>query len=146
MVLTKPHMKPGIQFIIMKIFMKIVKICPKSPRFTVHVTLQILLQFYTHTLIVRIRHGVVKCWDLHLCLACPVAQFPRSGQSVFAVGLQAVGIGWGEKVEGYIVRNDTLLGYHSTYMYSPIPSLPCYFLQHCYTAYTAVCEWFEGTL
>ena len=28
-------MKPGIQFIIMKIFMKIVKICPKSPRFTV---------------------------------------------------------------------------------------------------------------
>ena len=35
MVLTKPHMKPGIQFIIMKIFMKIVKICPKSPRFTV---------------------------------------------------------------------------------------------------------------
>ena len=35
MALTKPHMKPGIQFIIMKIFMKIMKICPKSPRFTV---------------------------------------------------------------------------------------------------------------
>ena len=27
-------MKPRIEFIIMKIFMKIVKICPKSPRFT----------------------------------------------------------------------------------------------------------------
>ena len=35
MVLTNPHMKPRIKFIIMKIFMKIVKICPKSPRFTV---------------------------------------------------------------------------------------------------------------
>ena len=35
MVLTNPHMKPIIEFIIMKIFMKIVKICPKSPRFTV---------------------------------------------------------------------------------------------------------------
>ena len=35
MVLTNPHMKPRIEFIIMKIFMKIVKICPKSPRFTV---------------------------------------------------------------------------------------------------------------
>ena len=34
MVLTNPHMKPRIEFIIMKIFMKIVKICPKSPRFT----------------------------------------------------------------------------------------------------------------
>ena len=28
-------MKPGIKFIIMKIFMDIVKICPKSPQFTV---------------------------------------------------------------------------------------------------------------
>ena len=28
-------MKPITEFIIMKIFMKIVKICPKSPRFTV---------------------------------------------------------------------------------------------------------------
>ena len=36
-VLTNPHMKPRIQFIIMKIFMKIVKICPKSPQFTVDV-------------------------------------------------------------------------------------------------------------
>ena len=36
MVLTNPHMKPRIQFIIMKIFMKIVKICPKSPWFTIH--------------------------------------------------------------------------------------------------------------
>ena len=35
MVLTNPHMKPRIKFIIMKILMKIVKICPKSPRFTV---------------------------------------------------------------------------------------------------------------
>ena len=35
MVLTNPHMKHWIQFIIMKIFMKIVKICPKSPWFTV---------------------------------------------------------------------------------------------------------------
>ena len=35
MVLTNPHMKFRIEFIIMKIFMKIVKICPKSPRFTV---------------------------------------------------------------------------------------------------------------
>ena len=35
MVLTNPHMKPRIEFIIMKIFMEIVKICPKSPRFTV---------------------------------------------------------------------------------------------------------------
>ena len=35
MVLTNPHVKPWIQFIIMKIFMKIVQICPKSPRFTV---------------------------------------------------------------------------------------------------------------
>ena len=34
-VLTNPHMKPRIQFIIIKTFMKIVKICPKSPRFTV---------------------------------------------------------------------------------------------------------------
>ena len=34
-VLANPNMKLGIQFIIMKIFMKIVKICPKSPRFTV---------------------------------------------------------------------------------------------------------------
>ena len=33
MVLTNPHMKPRNEFIIMKIFMKIVKICPKSPRF-----------------------------------------------------------------------------------------------------------------
>ena len=36
MVLTNPHMKPRIEFIIMKIFMKIVKICPKSPQFMVH--------------------------------------------------------------------------------------------------------------
>ena len=35
MVLTNPHMKHWIQFIIIRIFMKIVKICPKSPRFTV---------------------------------------------------------------------------------------------------------------
>ena len=35
MVLTNPHVKFRIEFIIMKIFMKIVKICPKSPRFTV---------------------------------------------------------------------------------------------------------------
>ena len=35
MVLTNPHIKPRIEFIIMKIFMKIVKICPKSPRFMV---------------------------------------------------------------------------------------------------------------
>ena len=35
MVLTNPHMKPRIELIIMKIFMKIVKICPKSPRFMV---------------------------------------------------------------------------------------------------------------
>ena len=35
MVLTNPHMKFRIEFIIMKIFMKIVKICPKSPWFTV---------------------------------------------------------------------------------------------------------------
>ena len=28
-------MKPRMEFIIMKIFMNIVKICPKSPRFTV---------------------------------------------------------------------------------------------------------------
>ena len=35
MVLTYPHVKPWIQFIIMKIFMKLVQICPKSPRFTV---------------------------------------------------------------------------------------------------------------
>ena len=35
MVLSNPHMKPRIQFIIIKIFMKIVKICPKSPWFTV---------------------------------------------------------------------------------------------------------------
>ena len=35
MVLTNPHMKFRIEFIIMKIFMKLVKICPKSPRFTV---------------------------------------------------------------------------------------------------------------
>ena len=35
MVLTNPHIKPRIEFIIMKIFMKIVKICPKSLRFTV---------------------------------------------------------------------------------------------------------------
>ena len=35
MVLTNPHVKPWIQFIIMKIFMKIVQICPKSPQFTV---------------------------------------------------------------------------------------------------------------
>ena len=34
-VLTNPQVKPQIQFIIMKIFMKIVQICPKSPRFTV---------------------------------------------------------------------------------------------------------------
>ena len=34
-VLTNPHMKPRMEFIIMKIFMNIVKICPKSPRFTV---------------------------------------------------------------------------------------------------------------
>ena len=34
-VLANPIMKLRIQFIIMKIFMKIVKICPKSPRFTV---------------------------------------------------------------------------------------------------------------
>ena len=33
MVLTNPHMKLIIQFIIMKIFMKRVKICSKSPRF-----------------------------------------------------------------------------------------------------------------
>ena len=35
MVLTNPHMKHWIQFIIMKIFMNRVKFCPKSPRFTV---------------------------------------------------------------------------------------------------------------
>ena len=35
MVLTNPYVKPWIQFIIMKILMKIVQICPKSPRFTV---------------------------------------------------------------------------------------------------------------
>ena len=35
MVLTNPHMKPRIEFVIKKIFMKIVKICPKSPRFMV---------------------------------------------------------------------------------------------------------------
>ena len=35
MVLTNPHMRPRIEFIIMKIFMKIMKICPKSPRVTV---------------------------------------------------------------------------------------------------------------
>ena len=35
MVLTNPHMKCRIEFIIMRIFMKIMKICPKSPRFTV---------------------------------------------------------------------------------------------------------------
>ena len=35
MALTNPHMKHWIQFIIMKIFMKILIICPKSPRFTV---------------------------------------------------------------------------------------------------------------
>ena len=35
-------MKCRIEFIIMKIFMKIVKICPKSPRFTV---LQIIVFF-----------------------------------------------------------------------------------------------------
>ena len=35
MVLTNPHIKPRIEFIVMKIFMKIVKICPKSPQFTV---------------------------------------------------------------------------------------------------------------
>ena len=34
-VLANPNMKLRIQFIIMKIFMKVVKICPKSPRFTV---------------------------------------------------------------------------------------------------------------
>ena len=34
-VLANPIMKLRIQFIIMKIFMKIVKICPKSPRFMV---------------------------------------------------------------------------------------------------------------
>ena len=34
-VLANPNMKLRIQFIIMKIIMKIVKICPKSPRFTV---------------------------------------------------------------------------------------------------------------
>ena len=38
MVLTNPHMKFRIEFIIMKIFMKLVKICPKSPRFTVNET------------------------------------------------------------------------------------------------------------
>ena len=36
MVLTNAHLKFRIEFIIMQIFMKIVKICPKSPRFTVH--------------------------------------------------------------------------------------------------------------
>ena len=36
MVLANTNMKPRIQFIIMKIFMKIVQICPKPPRFTVH--------------------------------------------------------------------------------------------------------------
>ena len=35
MVLTSPNINPWIQFITMKIFMKIVQICPKSPRFTV---------------------------------------------------------------------------------------------------------------
>ena len=35
MVLTNAHMKFRIEFIIMKIFMNIVQICPKSPRFTV---------------------------------------------------------------------------------------------------------------
>ena len=34
-VLANPNMKLRIKFIIIKIFMKIVKICPKSPRFTV---------------------------------------------------------------------------------------------------------------
>ena len=33
-------MKTRIEFIIMKISMKIVKICPKSPRFTVHKFMQ----------------------------------------------------------------------------------------------------------
>ena len=42
MVLTNPHMKPRIEFIIMKIFMQIVKICPKSPRFTIHVKVPIM--------------------------------------------------------------------------------------------------------
>ena len=35
-VLANPNMKLRIQFIIMKIIMKIVKICPKSPRFPLH--------------------------------------------------------------------------------------------------------------
>ena len=39
MVLNNPHMKPTIEFVIMEIFMKIVKICPKSPRFTVYIDL-----------------------------------------------------------------------------------------------------------
>ena len=37
MILTNPHMQTRIEFIIMKISMKIMKICPKSPRFTEHV-------------------------------------------------------------------------------------------------------------
>ena len=71
MVLTKPHMKPGIQFIIMKIFMKIVKICPKSPRFTVpwSKTLtvtdksgaQITYLFCSFVLMIIIYHSINTC-------------------------------------------------------------------------------------
>ena len=50
MVLTNPHMKPRIEFIIMKIFMKIVKICPKSPRFMV-AYVQHLLNFFLYMII-----------------------------------------------------------------------------------------------
>ena len=45
-VLANPNMKLRIKFIIMKIFMKIVKICPKSPRFTVMKnTMKIIVEF-----------------------------------------------------------------------------------------------------
>ena len=55
-------MKLGIQFIIMKIFMKIMKICPKSHRFTV-------LIFQTH-------HKEVSSSDCDIVIEVSISYIP----------------------------------------------------------------------
>ena len=62
MVLTNPHMRPRIEFIIMKIFMKILKICPKSPRFTVQVFMHVCHSFTCYRNI-----SLINLWYVITC-------------------------------------------------------------------------------
>ena len=71
MIRTNSHMKPRIGFIIMKIFMKIVKICPKSPWFTVVATSSHYQSWYLNLINIAI---------IHICMAMAIGVFNSNSE------------------------------------------------------------------